>query len=189
MFFSLSQAPESRLDPFVNMLAGLIFYQLWYSGIPEETQLRNSDIHMASDANGTDSNDVPYVKPEQDDCSNNHSSVAMQDVKFPAQSDIVKSKANRPSEQCHHESSTSEFSMKPSAEMVEDEASSFNHDNNFIDASVSFPYGNLVFFSCLLLCIICFFSFFFPFFFKGNIDKSCFCFLDYVFHCACCCMK
>eukprot|EP00268_Persea_americana_P057573 TRINITY_DN6903_c0_g1_i6.p1 TRINITY_DN6903_c0_g1~~TRINITY_DN6903_c0_g1_i6.p1 ORF type:complete len:601 (-),score=113.21 TRINITY_DN6903_c0_g1_i6:168-1970(-) len=136
----LSQAPESRLDPFVNMLAGLIFYQLWYSGIPEETQLRNSDIHMASDANGTDSNDFPYVKPEQDDCSNNHSSVAMQDVKFPAQSDIVKSKANRPSEQCHHESSTSEFSMKPSAEMVEDEALSFNHDNNFIDASVSFPY-------------------------------------------------
>lgn len=147
--FSLLQEPESRLDPFVNMLAGLILYQLWYSGIPEEMQLRNSDMHMASDANGMDSDDIPHVKPEPVDCSNNHSAVAVQDVKFSPQSDVDISNANLPREQCHQDSSANEFYMKRSAEMCGDEALSFNHDIDFIDASVSFPYGDLTFLSWL----------------------------------------
>ncbi|XP_011624033.1 uncharacterized protein LOC18435924 isoform X2 [Amborella trichopoda] len=37
---------ESRRDPLVNMIHGLILYHRWYSGIPEELHFRASDADM-----------------------------------------------------------------------------------------------------------------------------------------------
>lgn len=117
-------------------MGGLIFYQLWYSGLPEEMQLRDSDAHMSSDMNVMDSKVGLCVDPEQDECSDDHNAVDVHNMECDAQAASDRSINNSPAEQFHQDSI--ESYMKQSAEIHEHEV---NHDNSFIDTSIYFPYG------------------------------------------------
>ncbi|MQL75601.1 hypothetical protein Taro_007982 [Colocasia esculenta] len=50
---SLVQDRESSSDPHVHLIHGLTSYQLWYSELPEEMQLKDFDVLMQNEASGT----------------------------------------------------------------------------------------------------------------------------------------
>lgn len=71
-------------DPMLNMMAGLIYYELWYSCIPEDMKLKSSDIPEVSvlqDLSGSHN-------PVESTCC---VSVNDQDVKSPSQGDSASS--------------------------------------------------------------------------------------------------
>ncbi|KAF8402415.1 hypothetical protein HHK36_013370 [Tetracentron sinense] len=79
----LMQEPELGGDPISNMMVGLTFYQLWYSAIPKEMKLRNSDTsdpRMPSEMYGTRSN-----SPAEN--SDGHNAVGIHEVNFPIRCD------------------------------------------------------------------------------------------------------
>ncbi|XP_077243853.1 uncharacterized protein LOC143884269 isoform X2 [Tasmannia lanceolata] len=123
----LTQERASGSDPVVNMMAGLILYQLWYLGIPKEIQLRNVDTNMQSEAHQMEPGVVFHLKPEQVEYSDNHSTVNIQDVKPFALSTSGRSIAD-----------IKKMSIDTE---LHDQKASFDRDDNVIYSSISFPYG------------------------------------------------
>ncbi|XP_058099334.1 uncharacterized protein LOC131243759 isoform X2 [Magnolia sinica] len=140
----LGQDVESGSDPVVKLMAGLILYQLWYSGIPKEMQL-NFQTFMSSEAFEMVPSDGFCLKPEPVDFD----SVEFRDMKISqcaSQESVgneVKSpldtSSDTPMKQSHQVFPEHNFYMKRSAEMSEPEAPFPTWDNLVHD--ISFPYG------------------------------------------------
>ncbi|KAL5715899.1 hypothetical protein ACHQM5_017660 [Ranunculus cassubicifolius] len=86
---SLMQEAEYGSDPVLNMVAGLVYYELWYSCIPDDMKLKSSDIFGASmlqELSGPGS-----FNPVESTCCN---SFDEQDVESPAQDGSASSIGN-----------------------------------------------------------------------------------------------
>ncbi|PKA57919.1 hypothetical protein AXF42_Ash012458 [Apostasia shenzhenica] len=65
---------ELGSGPFVNLIHGLVLYQLWYASLPEEMQIKNFKVHLSSDANGMPLID-DYQETDMGESSNGHDAV------------------------------------------------------------------------------------------------------------------
>lgn len=86
---SLMEETKYETDPMFNMMAGLIYYEKWYSDIPEDMKLKSSDIleePMPQELSGLGS-----YNPVESTCCN---SAKDQDVKSPSRSDSTSSIGN-----------------------------------------------------------------------------------------------
>ncbi|XP_074589445.1 uncharacterized protein LOC141845279 [Curcuma longa] len=68
----LLQDPESANEPTVNLLHGLILYELWYSGLPEDMKITRSQIFDTTNTNSSEESDT-FVS------SNEHNAINVED--------------------------------------------------------------------------------------------------------------
>ncbi|KAG9446000.1 hypothetical protein H6P81_012128 [Aristolochia fimbriata] len=141
--------PTSASDPVVNMLAGLICYQLWYLGIPKEMQLKKDDMHDSLDDHVMDPIGCCNVKSEAMDYSVDNSSPYTQEQKI---HNHYVSDGWLDNRQCEstcivdnplvqHVFSGKGFYNKESSEMNEPKASPDKDEECFLDFSTPYPYG------------------------------------------------
>ncbi|URE16330.1 hypothetical protein MUK42_12845 [Musa troglodytarum] len=79
----LVQYHDSASEPIVNLIHGLILYQMWYSGLPEGMKIKDFDLQMASEALDATSCDG-YEGPEIFASSNGHNAINTEDVNYSA---------------------------------------------------------------------------------------------------------
>ncbi|KAK8935850.1 hypothetical protein KSP39_PZI013513 [Platanthera zijinensis] len=71
-------------EPFVNLIHGLILYQLWYAELPEEMQIKGFNAHSSSDAFTTPVVDG-CLETEMGESSNGHDAVDIENTKVSSQ--------------------------------------------------------------------------------------------------------
>ncbi|XP_020582071.1 uncharacterized protein LOC110025762 isoform X2 [Phalaenopsis equestris] len=71
---------EFGTEPYVNLIHGLILYQLWYADLPEEMQIKGFDVHLSSDALGMPMIDG-FQETDIDESSNGHVAVDIENTK------------------------------------------------------------------------------------------------------------
>ncbi|KAG0479975.1 hypothetical protein HPP92_010833 [Vanilla planifolia] len=81
---------ESEQAPSINLIHGLVLYQLWYADLPEEMQIKGLDVQTSLDAHGMSSVDL-CQESDKGESSNGHDAI-----------DVEKSKG---SSRCSSESS------------------------------------------------------------------------------------
>ncbi|RWW80361.1 hypothetical protein BHE74_00011300 [Ensete ventricosum] len=79
----LVQYHDSASEPIVNLIHGLILYQMWYSGLPEGIKIKDFDLQMASEALDATSCDG-YEGPEIFASSNGHNAINTEDANYSA---------------------------------------------------------------------------------------------------------
>ncbi|XP_020676130.1 uncharacterized protein LOC110095089 isoform X2 [Dendrobium catenatum] len=71
---------EFGCEPFINLIHGLILYQLWYADLPEEMQIKGFDAQTSSDAFGLTLIDG-FQETEIGESSNGHDAVDIENSK------------------------------------------------------------------------------------------------------------
>ncbi|PIA43863.1 hypothetical protein AQUCO_01800124v1 [Aquilegia coerulea] len=137
---SMMHDTEYVSDPVLNMILGLIYYELWYACVSEEMKLKSSDIYetpILSDLSGLNS-----FNGDESTCCN---SFDIQGAESPARDDSASSVGNN-KKQCiesvgdiQREPSNQSFNpqnfyMEESSETSGSKED--NHDDNLIDTSV-----------------------------------------------------
>lgn len=79
--FSLVQDHDSASEPTVNLLHGMISYQLWYSGLPEEMQINDFGIQMPSGTYDMAVDDH-FEESEMLESSSDHNAIDTVDVNY-----------------------------------------------------------------------------------------------------------
>ncbi|PIA31319.1 hypothetical protein AQUCO_05100095v1 [Aquilegia coerulea] len=137
---SMVHDTEYVKDPMLNMILGLIYYELWYACIPEEMKLKSSDIYetpMLSDLSGLNS-----FNGDESTCCN---SLNIQSAKSPARDDSASSVGNNKSKCIKSvgdiQREPSKQSFKPQNFYMEESSETSgskedNHDDNLTDTSV-----------------------------------------------------
>ncbi|XP_042462140.1 uncharacterized protein LOC122045834 [Zingiber officinale] len=72
------QDPEFTKEPTVNLFHGLILYEMWYSGLPEDMKIKGCDVHIPSQISDTtiaNSNEEPNAFVS----SNEHNAMNVED--------------------------------------------------------------------------------------------------------------
>ncbi|XP_042456917.1 uncharacterized protein LOC122041339 isoform X2 [Zingiber officinale] len=72
------QDPEFTKEPTVNLFHGLILYEMWYSGLPEDMKIKGCDVHIPSQISDTtiaNSNEEPDAFVS----SNEHNAINVED--------------------------------------------------------------------------------------------------------------
>ncbi|KAJ4973187.1 hypothetical protein NE237_006361 [Protea cynaroides] len=143
----LMQESEYGSDPTLNLMVGLIFYQLWYSTLQKDVKLTDSDkidSPTRLEMSGTWS-----INPVEDsDC---HKTVEMHEVNSSSRCDSdtsiridkkISVESNPQKEKSRKNIQPQGFYMEESAEQnVNEEASFSHHDENLMHASIFFARG------------------------------------------------
>ncbi|XP_068655663.1 uncharacterized protein [Aristolochia californica] len=144
----LALDPISASDPFVNMMVGLICYQLWYLGIPKEMQLKKDDVQGSLDDHVMDPLGGCNVKPELADYSVVNDIVSTQEEKILNHDISDGSFGDRKCRSSHivenplaqHALSGKGF-YKECSEMNEAKVHPDKDDEDILDFSTPYPYG------------------------------------------------
>ncbi|KAG0482484.1 hypothetical protein HPP92_010568 [Vanilla planifolia] len=94
---------ESEQAPSINLIHGLVLYQLWYADLPEEMQIKGLDVQTSLDAHGMSSVDL-CQESDKGESSNGHDAI-----------DVEKSKG---SSRCSSESSVGNEKLSPEQKNV-----------------------------------------------------------------------
>ncbi|XP_020259273.1 uncharacterized protein LOC109835687 isoform X2 [Asparagus officinalis] len=143
------QDDELSKDPLANLLHGMILYQLWYSGLPEEIRIKGFDNCMPMGTPGVAS-DNGYREMEIGESSNNYYA-ATTHVKFSSQcasessfgnDKIIKGCNNyRSKTEPGHAHWPQEFYGSHSTAKNGQNSGSFNLDDNLQNSSIFFAHG------------------------------------------------
>ncbi|KAK1324858.1 hypothetical protein QJS10_CPA01g00547 [Acorus calamus] len=133
----LVQDHEAAMDPMVNLIHGLILYQLWYNNLPEEMQLKEFDIPIPEGPSGMAISGGSSVKQELVDNLDEHdttrtrvkvSSDCISDTSVRNDKKVLtESEVNPWGKHSHRDLSTQDFYLNESVEKEEGKATSNNY--------------------------------------------------------------
>ncbi|XP_072982385.1 uncharacterized protein [Typha latifolia] len=89
----LVQDRDSATEPVVNLMHGLILYHLWYSGLPEEMQIKGFDIRITSETAQMVFNDG-YEETGMLESSDDHNAVNIENATVSSQLESESSVGN-----------------------------------------------------------------------------------------------
>ncbi|KAF5191474.1 Taf rna polymerase i subunit a [Thalictrum thalictroides] len=134
------QEMEYGNDPVLNMMVGLIYYELWYANIPREMKLKSSDIYeapMQSEVSG-----LSFINRDESTCCNSFDNQGAESL---ARADSASSVGNNKSK-CmksvgNIQREPSKQSFKPQGFYMGESSETSrsqedNHDDNLLDTSV-----------------------------------------------------